>query len=516
MKASLAAWHILVTPARRIVDAWLGNANRGSAIWFMLVPFVAAWSTYQIVSYSSIDLHPDFLEVFAWSRHLSAGYYKHPPLAAIIAAAWFQVFPIADWSFYLLSATNAAVALFFVDLIARRYLSAERRLLVPLLLLLTPFYQFRSEPFSTNQTLLSVWPLATYCFLRAFETRAIGWAAAAGATATTAMMGKYYSIFLLGGFCLAALIHSNRRAYLTSPSPWISIVVSLVLLTPHLYWLVNTDFLPFQYVESAYGGEPMMTVLQSIVEYLTGGVAYVALPVAIYLIVAKPSLMALRAALWPADPDLRMLIVLLAGDVILPVILAPILHVRLTSVWNMQSWFLLPIILLTPKQIVVSRTSITDIGAGVLLLTAAVVVAAPAVAWVYHIAGTKQGRGYSRLVAAQVTDEWHRMTGRPVDIVVGDGDLAAAVTFYSPDHPDAVPGFNLRAAPWVTSDRLTRDGWVAVCKADDGICTAELGRRQGANPHAARLDIELTPVFWGVRGNAARFVVTFFPPVASR
>ena len=92
-----------------------------------------------------------------------------------MAAAWFSVFPPTDWTFHLLAMANAAAGLFATDRIARTYLDGDKRIAVLLLLLLTPFYQFFGQRFGANQTLLSTWPIATYCFLRAFETRGLAW-----------------------------------------------------------------------------------------------------------------------------------------------------------------------------------------------------------------------------------------------------------------------------------------------------------------------------------------------------
>src|SRR5437879_2258439 len=103
----------LLAPIERCLDAWY---DAGCAVWILLGLFVVVWTGFQVISYASLDLHPDLVEVFAWSRHPSAGYYKHPPLAALIAAAWFSVLPIADWSFHLLAMLNAAFALYVVDL----------------------------------------------------------------------------------------------------------------------------------------------------------------------------------------------------------------------------------------------------------------------------------------------------------------------------------------------------------------------------------------------------------------
>ena len=157
----------------------IASATDGRSAILLLL-FVSAWTVFHIVAHASIDLHPDLVEMYAWGLHPSAGYYKHPPLGALIPAAWFAVFPAADWSFHLLAMVNAAVALFAVDRIARLYLSGDKRLLVLLLLLLTPFYQFHAQRFASNQVLLSTWPIATYCFLRAFKTRGLAWSAAAG------------------------------------------------------------------------------------------------------------------------------------------------------------------------------------------------------------------------------------------------------------------------------------------------------------------------------------------------
>src|SRR5882724_11523074 len=231
----------------RNIEKWFDAKAANRALWIFISLFVVIWTAFQIISYQSIDLRDDLTEIFAWSRHPSAGYYKHPPHAALMAAIWFAVFPVADWSYHLLAMLNSALGLIFVDLIARRYLDGDKRLLVLLLLLLTPFYQFHGQRFNPNQTLLSAWPIATYCFLRAFETRGPVWSAAAGAAAAFAMLGKYYSIFLIAGFLAAVLAHPGRWTYLKSSSPWISAIVGGGVLAPHIQWLFATGFTTFSY-----------------------------------------------------------------------------------------------------------------------------------------------------------------------------------------------------------------------------------------------------------------------------
>jgi 4-amino-4-deoxy-L-arabinose transferase-like glycosyltransferase len=302
--ASSARWRWL---GRRI-SGWYDHEDAdGRAVWIFLALFAAVWTLFQIVVFSSICKHEDVFEVFAWSRHPAAGYYKHPPLAALIAGAWFAIFPIADWSFYLLAALNAAVALFAVDLIARRYVASERRLLVLLLLLLTPFYQFYGQRFNPNAVLLSTWPIATYCFLRAFDSRSIAWSVAAGVAAALAMLGKYYSVYLVAGFIVAALSHPRRGDYLRSPAPWVSILSGLTVLAPHLVWLGRLGPWPLRYALAGPVNSSISEQLTTALAYVAGSIAYVSLLLAAYLLAAHPTRRLLAATFWPADPDRRML-----------------------------------------------------------------------------------------------------------------------------------------------------------------------------------------------------------------
>ena len=134
----------------RLIDAGFHRPDQNAGVLVVVALFIAAWTAFQIVTYSSIGLHPDLTEVFAWGRHPAAGYYKHPPLGALMTAAWFAVFPATDWAFHLLAMVNAAAALFFTDLIARRYVSGGKRLAVLLLLLCLPFLQFHGQRFASN------------------------------------------------------------------------------------------------------------------------------------------------------------------------------------------------------------------------------------------------------------------------------------------------------------------------------------------------------------------------------
>ena len=500
----------------RAIGAWYDSAKSGRATLVLLALFTASWTAFQVIAYSSVDLHPDLVEVFAWSRHPALGYNKHPPLASLMTGAWFSVFPVADWSFTLLAMVNSAVGLFGADLIARQYLSAEKRVFALLLLLLMPFYQFMGQRFASNPTLLSTWPIATYCFLRAFQTRGFVWSAAAGIAAAAAMLGKYYSVYLIGSFGIAVLSHPARLTYLKAASPWISAACGLALLAPHGYWLMTTGYQPFEYAYVVHGDPSFTRAIEGAGSYLVGAIGYVALPIAVFLIAVRPTLSTLRAAFWPADPDRRILVVLLAGFLLLPVLTAPFMHLVLTSVWTMQIWFLLPIVLLAPEAAVLTRRPARWVAQIVLTFFVGALAISPGLAWYYHVHGTREGRAYYRLASDYMTDTWHQLVGSRLRIVMGSPDFGAAVTFYSPDRPDAVPAFELRHAPWVGEEDLDRYGFAVVCGHDEAWCVAGVAAQLLKYPSAHRVETDFTRFYLGQKGIPHRVLFLFVPPAALR
>ncbi len=82
-----------------MVDA----ARCDRAMLVLLTGYAAAWTLYGSIAKSSQDLHPDMAELISWSRDLSLGYPKHPPLRGVAGVAMVSAFsrwrtgPITCW-----------------------------------------------------------------------------------------------------------------------------------------------------------------------------------------------------------------------------------------------------------------------------------------------------------------------------------------------------------------------------------------------------------------------------------
>jgi len=450
-------------------------------------------------------------EMFAWSRELAFGYSKHPPLGAWLTAAWFAVFPAADWSFYLLAMVVAAVALWIAWRLAGDYLDGEKRTLALPLLMLVPFFNFQALKFNANTVLLPLWGATALCFLRSFERRSAGWAALAGLCAAGSMLGKYWSIFLLAGLGLAAVLDSRRLAYFGSAAPWITIAVGALALAPHLAWLVANDFLPFNYATAVHSGSRAAAAM-SITGYLAGSIGYVALPLLLAIAAMRPNRAALADMLWPAAPDRRLAAAAFWWPLLLPTLAAPLAGLEINSLWSMSAWTLFPVVLLSSKQTRITPGAARPIFGTAIVLPLLVVLAAPAVAIFVHRAGVPSAIAHSHLLAQRVMAEWRKVSNAPILLVGGKDNLALGVAFYLPDRPSAFPEFSRTAAPWVDDARIAREGIAVVCPAaakgciDAGVALAK------DRPASRQVEVELTRRYFGIAGKSERYTIVIVPP----
>jgi hypothetical protein len=283
--------------------ALIDPERRESTLVLVLFIYWLVWTAYATISKGGQGLHPDMTELIAWSRDPALGYFKHPPLAAWLVTAWFAAFPVSEPAYYLLAMLMPVLALWIAWRLMGDYLDADKRVFGLALLTLVPFFNFHALKYNVNTVLLPLWAATTFWFLRSYRLRHAGYAALAGLGAAACMYGKYWSVVLLAGLFVAAVIDRRRGAYFRSPAPWITAGVGLIALAPHLYWLTANHFAPFSYAVGVHGEKPFTGVLLSTLSYLAGSLAYVALPVVLVLIAARPRPATLADMAWPADDD---------------------------------------------------------------------------------------------------------------------------------------------------------------------------------------------------------------------
>jgi hypothetical protein len=493
----------LLKPIDRLHAALNDPARRERAVLVSLALYTALWALYGTIAKSSQGLHPDMTEVIAWSRDLAWG-YKHPPLAAAIAWLWFGVFPLAEWSYYLLAMLMPSAALWIVWRLTADYLTIEKRIAGLALLLLVPFFNFHALKFNVNTVLLPAWAATTWWFLRSYTTRSALYAALAGAAAAACMLGKYWSVFLLAGLVVAALIDKRRTGYFRSAAPWTTVAVGAVVLAPHLSWLYQHHFEPFAYAMQVHGDKSFGPTVLAALGYLAGSFGYVAFPVIVMLIAARPNWAIVADMLWPADTERRLVAAAFWGPLLLPAAAALVSRTEITSLWSMSAWTLLPVLLLSSPAITLREIDTRRILAAAAAIPIVMLIASPAIAIIAQRNDPQPAAAQANLLAGEVERVWHETTPLPLRFVGGAGDLADGVITYAADRPRALPDM-----PQSDAAGLARSGLAIVCFAEDAGC------RNKASAQAAtgrRVETEIVRNFLGFPGNPQRYTIYIVPP----
>lgn len=210
-----------------------------------LAAFAAVW----LGELSLVSLTPpmDNVEQLTWVRSLQWGYYKHPPLPTWLLWPVVHELGLRASSSYLMGALLTLASLgVFAGLLFR--LRGRTFASVALLAALCiTYYNGRLHFYNHNTVLMLFVTTSAVACWQAFRTRSLGWWAALGLSLGLGGISKYQ--IAVTGVCVAVVWWQQRgwadRVHRTGA--WLATLVALLVMTPHLVWLVNHDFGPIHY-----------------------------------------------------------------------------------------------------------------------------------------------------------------------------------------------------------------------------------------------------------------------------
>jgi 4-amino-4-deoxy-L-arabinose transferase-like glycosyltransferase len=473
----------------------------------LLLLFVALGTLYGAITSAGAPANHDTLEAYVWGREFQLGYYKHPPFWSWAAGLWFLVFAHANWALAMLAMVNAGIGLIGVWMCAGCFVQGESRTLSVLLLLLTPFYTFFALKYNANTIFLSLWPWTAYFFVRSLERERWRDAIAFGVLAGCDILSKYYAVIFLGACLIAALSHPARKRYFLSLSPYLSMGVAALLAAPHVYWLVQTNFLPFHYFAGETGHSIGHSLRQALSVTATS-VLFLGLAVALMFVFGRP-----RVAGRSSDPKLRLLAILALAPFVLTIAASFAFGLALSHNTAGATFALVPLLLVELASESDWRRLLRITSRAAAAVAVLSVLASPVLGyermrnpWSGSVKKVEPGQELA-LAATQI---WHQRGGQKLSYVTGTRKLADAISFYSNDSPSELIEFNYAYSPWVTPGGVNRSGILVACDVHDQACLKAGVKFDGS----WREDLALSHTFFGVTDRPVRFVLFVVPPHA--
>ena len=198
-------------------------------------------------SISNINLPLDTIEALAWGSNLEWGFDKHPPFSALAAEMFYIIFGANDWAYYLLSQIFVIVAFFFVWKLSNEIF--EDKIYSLLSILVLPgiyFYNFTTPEFNVNVSQLPFWALTIYFFWKGINSNnRINWILF-GIFSALGFLSKYLFIYILISIFIYFILNIKKLKKFIK-NYFLSIIISLVILTPHFVWLFKNNFITIIY-----------------------------------------------------------------------------------------------------------------------------------------------------------------------------------------------------------------------------------------------------------------------------
>jgi hypothetical protein len=502
-------------------DLLIDISQRERMVFVVLAAYAVLWTLYGVVQKSSQDLRTDTAELHVWSQQLAWGYWKHPPLGVFVVKIWTLVFPVEDWSFYLLGMTNASVAIWIAWKVSATYLTAEKRVIGLALLTLIPFFNFQSLVYDHNSLLMPFWALTTWFFLRSFENRSRRDSLLAGLFAGLAMLGKYWSADLLAGLALAAVLHRGRRSYFLSSAPWLTVLVGTIVIGPHVVWEYRHFFPAANYAFGKHPADDSTFGSLSAARYFLESMLYVLIPTLLVALAARPSRTTLSDLLLPRDEDRRLVCLAYWLPFLLPFLIAVFIKASFQGLWAMPGYTLFPIVLLGSPLVHLTRRASVMILAVAMLFPPLALAAAP-VASAATFFGPVLEYSHGRMLSVSAQRIWKEQTHEPLRLVVGARGPAIGISLYSPDHPEVNP--RMTSQRWngafppilVDATEVMQKGFLFVCDLEATVCSAWLASLLPANiPSPTLREVTLARHFMGLTSRSQTYFIAAIPPSGS-
>lgn len=250
-------------------------AHRWPKLWarrmWLLLALATALIVYRmgVIEFSGMSLFFDEAQYWDWSRHLQWGYYSKPPMIAALIKVSTSLFGDGVLGVKVLCMLlYAATAVAMVGLARALWPTTSgvrTGIVAGALFLTTPLAGMLGMFASTDAPLILCWTLASWALWRAQVTNRLSMWAWLGVFCGLGMLSKY----TMAAFAITALwalwgVQGPRRG-LFRPGPWVTLLITLAIMGPNIWWNVQEGFPTLQHTaeittQSARGGGPVAFV----------------------------------------------------------------------------------------------------------------------------------------------------------------------------------------------------------------------------------------------------------------
>lgn len=450
------------------VLTWIAASPARAFVAFLSL-HVAVWTALPALLYPNLPL--DLIEALVYGREWQLGYDKLPPLPWwLVESANLTIGH--DFAYYLLAQLAVVAAFAAVYAMACPLVGVLGALVAILILDGLHYFNYTAAKFNHDVIQLPFWALAGFAFHRALRGGEIRHWLLLGLSVGLAFWAKYFVVVLALPLGLFVLFDRDARKCLATPGPYVALGAALVVMSPHLVWLVSNDFLPFAYAEHR------AVLPRGWYDHLWHPLQFTL----IQLFFLIPSLLIAMPLFWPRRgvSDVRpaergdnfdsSIIALLAfGPMATVLALSAITGRGTVAMWGYPLWLFVGLWLVLAARRAIDQSRLGRVG-----LNWAIVFVALSLAFIGNYGVLPQYDHRYRAVffpgselGRELSQRYHASTGKAPSYVIGSMWNGGNVSHYAPEHPHVLIDGKPERTPWIDLNDLRARGAIVVWTTGD-------------------------------------------------
>ncbi|MCM2294286.1 glycosyltransferase family 39 protein [Allorhizobium sp. BGMRC 0089] len=455
ISASTPSSGSVLTPLRRIIS----KPSKGLLLFCLFQLLV--WTLVP----GLVDKTPpdDALEEFLWSRQWMLLTYKHPQFPAWATGVMYHLTGSYIWSGYLLCQLAICITFVMVYLLGRDIMGNRAALAGVMLLPVTGFFSEGTRQFNHDIAQMPFWAAICWLLWRAIREQKTLWWVLLGIVSGCSVYAKFSTGVIMAFGGLWILYDPAARRQLATKGPWIGLGIMVLLSLPLVHGLIRDHFIQLTYATDRDG---WVLENRGRLYYIGVQAALLAgLPLALW----SSGLLRFKRETTPSSSvllDDRSALWYLTWMGLGPALLLCLasLFTGVGEAWGKPMYNLIGLVAIAwlgqrltdgaMKRVAIWGFSM--ILATALLHTTVVTVKCELGSHPRRICMP------SSAIAARLQDDWHKAVNAPLGIVAGDEFWMRVAGALSSDRPSMFTDFSFSEAPWITPDRLRRQGMLVV------------------------------------------------------
>ena len=456
--------------------------------WTFIVLHVLVWMAICLVTQPNMPL--DMVEMLYWGQQGQMGYHKHPPLPAWTAATMWEVGRHHPWAMYLTAQLTIVVTYWAVWQLAREALSPKLALCS--VLVMEGCYYCTYMINDINNTIMTrpFWALAILFMYRSLasptsRSRLMYWCLT-GVAIGLGMLCKYYMAVLVLSLLMIPVVIPSTRKTLRTAGPWLMTGIACLIFLPHFLWMVENDFITIRYIFNRSGDAAAHSAASGVaawMKHLTSPVSFIGSQLAAVIpvvVLLTPLLLRARKLATTQNKTetgdtpsaiffQKYLMIAVGGPVAIYLLLAVGTGASIRSMWGGPLFSFLGLLLIVLCKVEYERAACRKVLRDSLMIGCLMALGlfirngfGPAVRGELskvHFPGEQ--------IAQMIDQRWSEHYSQPLQIVGGKMFVSGCVGVYSENSIDVFGDLVPEANPWVSDERLQKQGGMIVWDIDD-------------------------------------------------